>query len=272
MSDNAPSPVPGLPDGHGRPCVIVPLVAPALSGLRDEVAALTGSPAQMAEWRADLYQQARTLNDIVAVARELSAALGEAARRAGGTDGGERATAALPLLFTYRTRSEGGAGIAGERDYAMLTEAIAGSGSVAAVDVEYRHPLGPTVIGIARSEGAAVIASAHDFTATPPAQQLDSLLNGMEQAGADAAKIAVMPRSPADVVRLLDVTVRARERLSIPVITIAMGPLGLVTRLAGEVFGSAATFAAVGAASAPGQIDAGTAAGVLDLFHAQLAR
>jgi 3-dehydroquinate dehydratase-1 len=47
----------------------------------------------------------------------------------------------------------------------------------------------------------------------------------------------------------------------------AMGPLGVVSRLAGEVFGSVLTFGTVGAASAPGQVDAARLRDALDLLH-----
>ena len=53
----------------------------------------------------------------------------------------------------------------------------------------------------------------------------------------------------------------------VPAITMAMGPLGVVSRLAGETFGSAVTFGTVGAASAPGQVDARALRAVLDLVH-----
>ena len=39
-----------------------------------------------------------------------------------------------------------------------------------------------------------------------------------------------------------------------PVVTMSMGPKGAVSRLAGEVFGSAMTFGSTGVASAPGQV------------------
>jgi 3-dehydroquinate dehydratase-1 len=47
----------------------------------------------------------------------------------------------------------------------------------------------------------------------------------------------------------------------------AMGPLGVVSRLAGETFGSVLTFGTVGAASAPGQVDAARLRAALDLIH-----
>ncbi|KZU91305.1 3-dehydroquinate dehydratase I [Lactiplantibacillus plantarum] len=63
-----------------------------------------------------------------------------------------------------------------------------------------------------------------------------------------------MPQSVEDVLTLLTATNIARQTLPQPVITMSMGDLGKVSRLAGEVFGSCLSFATVGAASAPGQI------------------
>ena len=67
-----------------------------------------------------------------------------------------------------------------------------------------------------------------------------------------------MPQSAADVLTLLSATeTMQRCHARRPLITMAMGRLGMVSRLAGEVFGSAVSFGAAGQASAPGQIDAG---------------
>ena len=52
-----------------------------------------------------------------------------------------------------------------------------------------------------------------------------------------------------------------------PVITMAMGALGLISRLAGETFGSALTFGAGEKASAPGQIPAKQLKDVSDIIH-----
>jgi len=66
--------------------------------------------------------------------------------------------------------------------------------------------------------------------------------------------MAVMPQSVEDVLTLLTATNTARQQLQQPIITMSMGDLGKVSRMAGEVFGSCLSFATVGAASAPGQI------------------
>ena len=57
---------------------------------------------------------------------------------------------------------------------------------------------------------------------------------------------------------LLSATLKARtEALEIPIVTMSMGAEGVVTRLAGGLFGNDITFAIGKNASAPGQIPIG---------------
>ena len=96
-------------------------------------------------------------------------------------------------------------------------------------------------------------------------------LRAMAGAGADVAKLAVMPRSARDVARLLAVTAQASEELGLPVVTMSMGALGAVSRVSGAVFGSALTFATVdGGPSAPGQLPIEQVRAGLRLLSARL--
>ena len=84
-------------------------------------------------------------------------------------------------------------------------------------------------------------------------------------AGADLPKVAVMPRCRTDVLELLAATAEMADlHPETPVITMSMGALGAVSRLAGEAFGSAMTFANPGQASAPGQVSLDVVNTVLD--------
>jgi 3-dehydroquinate dehydratase I len=57
-----------------------------------------------------------------------------------------------------------------------------------------------------------------------------------------------------DVLTLLTATLQASRQLEIPVVSMAMGPLGAITRLCGWAFGSAMTFGVGESSSAPGQM------------------
>ena len=79
------------------------------------------------------------------------------------------------------------------------------------------------------------------------------------------------PKNPGDVLTLLSATWEMKEKYARqPLITMSMGGAGLVSRLAGEVFGSALTFGSAGVASAPGQIDADRLRSALELLHGSL--
>ena len=76
----------------------------------------------------------------------------------------------------------------------------------------------------------------------------------MQEYGADIPKIAVMPQSVDDLIVLLDATNTMKTKYADrPFITMSMSGTGLVSRLAGAVFGSACTFGAGIEASAPGK-------------------
>ena len=77
-------------------------------------------------------------------------------------------------------------------------------------------------------------------------------LTHMQKLGADIPKIAVMPKDRQDVLTLLAATAEVSEKAACPIITMSMAGNGIVSRLCGEVFGSAVTFGAGKKASAPG--------------------
>lgn len=111
------------------------------------------------------------------------------------------------------------------------------------------------LIDNAHSSGVAVVCSSHDFQKTPDKNELVSRMVKMQQVGADLPKVAVMPHDSTDVLTLLSATIEMKNKYFVtPVITISMGKLGVASRLCGEVFGSAMTFASAGDSSAPGQI------------------
>ena len=60
------------------------------------------------------------------------------------------------------------------------------------------------------------------------------------------------------------------EALECPIVTMAMSSIGMVSRLAGETFGSALTFGAIGQRSAPGQPGAKELWEVLEVIHKNL--
>ena len=123
------------------------------------------------------------------------------------------------------------------------------------------------IIEGAHAHGVKVVASNHDFDKTPDKDDIVGRLVKTQELGADIPKIAVMPQCKKDVLTLLEATREmAEEHADRPIITMSMAGTGLISRLCGEVFGSALTFGAVGKASAPGQMNASDLREILTLI------
>ena len=90
----------------------------------------------------------------------------------------------------------------------------------------------------------------------------------MQELDVDLPKIAVMPKKKEDVLTLLAATEEMnRKYADRPIITMSMAGDGVISRLCGEVFGSALTFGAAGQASAPGQIGVKELRQILTILH-----
>lgn len=153
-----------------------------------------------------------------------------------------------PIVFTVRAGAEGGRAMAETQRAALYHRALAG---VAAVDVEIASAaLVADVVPAARALGRAVILSAHDFAATPSREALLGLVARARALGADLPKLATRAATPDDLATLLDVTLAARAD---GVVTLGMGPLGPLSRIALPAAGSRLTYGAAGGGTAPGQ-------------------
>lgn len=230
----------GTPLAGGRlPAVCIPLVGRTAADLRAEAASAGALAPDLVEWRVDFFDALADTAQVLSLASEI------------------RQAAGVPLLFTRRSAREGGQPISlSEPQVLELYRAACAARAADIVDAEMCSDPShvEAVRDAAHGHGVALLLSFHDFTSTPAAPQLRERFRQAAALGADIAKLAVMPRSPDDVLALLQATLDASRELPIPVAGMSMGPLGAVTRLCGGAFGSALTFAVGRAASAPGQL------------------
>ena len=228
--------------GAGRPKICVPLVASTKAELRKAAQELDGHPFDLVEWRIDFFEAMRNRKAVQETVQELRNILGD-----------------IPLLATVRTLEEGGNQSITMEEYGEINRAVIATGLVDLIDVEvFRGDrLTETLVAAAHQAGVKVIGSNHHFDRTPPKEELIRRLRKMQELAVDVVKIAVMPHCERDVLTLLEATLSMKEQdFGTPVVSMAMGPLGVISRLTGAIFGSAMTFGTVGAASAPGQISA----------------
>ncbi|HJH29900.1 MAG TPA: type I 3-dehydroquinate dehydratase [Methanosarcinaceae archaeon] len=156
----------------------------------------------------------------------------------------------LPHIATNRSQSEGGKWSGTEEDRIELLIDILEL--VDAVDIELSadEDVRNRVVQSAKNAGKTVIVSSHDFNRTPAVDQMKKTLDDCFNAGANIAKLAVMPESMQDVLNLLQVTHDSKA----PVCTISMGDLGKHSRIVASCYGSVLTYGSVGDAVAPGQL------------------
>ena len=234
------------------PAICVPLTANEPAALLEEAEQAVRACPDLVEWRADymLPQRADTLAD---TAVDLKKILGE-----------------IPLLFTIRTAEEGGLYAGTAQEYADLIRQTASAGCLDLVDVEGLTPGAAHLVDGLQELDICVIASSHNFTCTPSSERMEEIFRILRDTGADVLKQAVMPGTPDDVVRLMEVTEKVHRQYPNPLIAMSMGETGRVSRTEGERFGSCVTFGTVGAASAPGQLSIGDLRIELEKCHQKL--
>lgn len=240
--------------GEGTPKICVPIVGKTSEEIVNEAVSFADLDLDLVEWRVDWFEGIEDTDAVVEVAKQLGETLG----------------ADVPVLCTIRTAGEGGEAAIDVEHYCALNRALISSGAVDLVDVELL--LGDDVmtdlVAHAHEHGVAIVASNHDFDATPTREEMIARLKHMQDLGADILKIAVMPNSHRDVVELLAATEEmANDHATQPIVTMSMSGKGAISRMCGEVFGSAITFGCASKASAPGQIDVNDLRTLLTLIH-----
>ena len=238
--------------GEGVPKICVPIVGRTKNEILDEANKILKTSADLVEWRADWFEYVFEFEQVKDVLEQLRETLQE-----------------TPLLFTFRTQKEGGEQAIDHDTYILLNKVAVESGNVDLVDVElFAGDTAVTeILNFAHQHQVKVIASNHDFEKTPSQEEMISRLQKMEEMGADILKVAVMPKDTKDVLALLEVTEKIHGCMRQPIVSMSMSGMGVISRIAGEIFGSAITFGAAEKASASGQIPVGELRKVLEILH-----
>ncbi len=208
------------------------------------------------EFRADWYDSVFDSETVIDMLKQVRKLIGN-----------------LPLLYTFRRVEEGGLQKATLKQYSEINKLAIESGLIDLVDIELMagDRTVKSVLNCAKKNNVYTVISNHDFEKTPALEDMLERLNKMVEIGADIPKIAVMPLDNKDVLTLLELTdIFHKNNPDVPLITMAMGGKGIITRIAGEIFGSAVTFGCARKQSAPGQIEADELERVLHVVHSNL--
>ena len=143
--------------GEGMTKICVPLVAPTDYDVDYQLRIIAKSEPDMVEFRADMYEKCFDREALMKTLAKIHDKLGQ-----------------FPIIFTFRTKGEGGCMEATLSQYHDLLIDAIDSGYIDIVDIEYFSDMEivDEVIAEAHSKGVYVIVSNHDFKTTIPMEQI----------------------------------------------------------------------------------------------------
>lgn len=220
---------------------IVPITAKTAEQAIAQAQVIASNPnADVAEFRIDLLEFSADTKKVIALGQQLNQIL-----------------KVKPLIATIRTHNEGGKMTVSDQDYEKIYREYLKKPFMQLLDIEMFRDAGRVekLTKLAHEKNVLVIMSNHDFAKTPEQQDIENRLLKQDQMGADILKIAVMPKSKQDVFTLMNATLAVSQKSQKPLLTMSMGQLGTISRVATANMGGSLSFGMIGEASAPGQID-----------------
>ncbi|VPO39984.1 3-dehydroquinate dehydratase, (3-dehydroquinase) (type I DHQase) [Streptococcus pneumoniae] len=154
------------------------------------------------------------------------------------------------LVFTLRTRSEGGEIDLSPEEYIHLIKEVAQFYQPDYIDFEYYSYKD---VFEEMLDFPNLVLSYHNFQETP--ENMMEILSELTILNPKLVKVAVMAHTEQDVLDLMNYT-RGFKTLNPEqeYVTISMGKVGKVSRISADVTGSSWSFASLDEVSAPGQI------------------
>ena len=167
-----------------------------------------------------------------------------------------RARCSLPIIFTVRSQAEGGGFTGDESAYFNLCRLALRLG-VAWVDVEacWSEAARRAFVAEASCANVRTLGSAHFASACSGVEALaaDYRRAWLKGAGCDVVKLVYTAHAPSDALALQAARAQLPVDLNAPLIALAMGATGRVSRVLNTIM-SPVTHPALPAAAAPGQL------------------
>ncbi|MEZ7601208.1 type I 3-dehydroquinate dehydratase [Streptococcus sp. 27098_8_91] len=185
--------------------------------------------ADIIEWRADFLPKEAILQVAPAIFEKF---------------------AGRELLFTLRTRAEGGEIDLDSAEYVQIIKDVAQLYQPEYLDFEY---FGHKDVFEEMLDFPNLVLSYHNFQETP--ENMMEILSELTSLTPKVVKVSVMAHTEQDVLDLMNFT-RGFKTLNPEqeYVTISMGKVGKVSRITSDVTGSSWSFASLDEVSAPGQI------------------
>ena len=219
-----------------KPLICVSVTGKSLAEIKEQAKVIKRLNPDIVEWRADYLRIEDEEKDTFEIAYALRCV--------------HKALSSYPLIFTFRTKEEGGerhVSFEKYKEYYHYIALEAKKYNVELVDIEmYARRDIPDLIALVNEMhymGLKVIGSYHDFKKTPKRNEIVEIFKTMDSLGADVLKVAAMPKHKYDVFAIYNAAKDADKYIHKPIIAISMGELGAVTRVALSQTKSVITFA-----------------------------
>lgn len=230
----------GLTIGSGEPKICVPITGNSSQEVINNTTEIIKLNPDLLEWRCDLFEGHLEISKVINLLKSI-----------------KEIALDTPLIFTLRTKEEGGkADVSGDYYYLLCNEIIQ-SKYCELIDIELKTKEEhlKELIKNAKANGIYSIISHHNFEGTPHIDNIVGMLKDEQNTGGDILKIALTPHKFNDVLTLMSsVTYFNENHSKKPVIAISMGERGMASRFLASFYGSHITFASAIEQSAPGQI------------------
>ncbi|HEL1640556.1 TPA: type I 3-dehydroquinate dehydratase [Streptococcus suis] len=167
------------------------------------------------------------------------------------------------IVFTIRTRKEGGQIELTDEEYVKLIKEIAALYQPDYIDFEY---FSHQSVFEEMLDFPNLVLSYHNFEETP--ENFMEIMSELTSLSPAVVKMAVMANTEQDALDVMNYTrgfktLNAEQTFA----TMSMGKIGMLSRIAGMVTGSCWTFASLDEASAPGQISLANTRKFLDILE-----
>ena len=198
--------------------------------------------ADIIEWRADFLPKEAILQVAPAIFEKF---------------------AGRELLFTLRTRAEGGEIDLDSAEYVQIIKDVAQLYQPEYIDFEY---FAHKDVFEQMLDFPNLVLSYHNFQETP--DNMMEILSELTSLTPKVVKVSVMAHTAQDVLDLMNFT-RGFKTLNPEqeYVTISMGKVGKVSRITSDVTGSSWSFASLDEASAPGQISLSSMQKIRELLN-----
>lgn len=232
-----------------RPAICLSLSCKDLLEVKHEIAEF-GQYAQIIEWCADRMNNAAnyTKESFLADAKEVKKLCGR-----------------KTLSIDYK----GAEGEEGDTALAKANMVMGWATEIAdMIDIDADNPELESIIRTAKRRRVKTEISHHEFERMPDRNEIAEMFLKLEKTGADILKIACFAAEEADTYSILEgASAYSQLKGAKPIVAIAMGQEGQVSRICAGDFGSVISYACGSVPTAPGQFNARQLSKYMDKYY-----